>query len=207
MIALEKVEQLRKVMHRRYRISYDVDGVLADIMQAIFGDVQPNYPVKGDDNFVEFQRKYKSMWIDGWNVIRRLVEPEALASFFFQQKGKVDIVTARGSATLGALDDWLKLNYPEITFKVVSIGLEGDKTKLHEYNIFIDDAPGIALNMRKHKDKFLFLVNKEYNANVGDELKNVLRVNDAAEAQAIISKVAEEVKTEKRYASRFLLFR
>jgi uncharacterized HAD superfamily protein len=199
------------------KIALDVDGTIVNANELIFfyynRDHGTKFDYKGFTSFYchdigldwirDMAPYYQKVWIDEYKRLAPKVDREILREV--TNIYKIDLVTAKKdepeNLTLPALYSWLKINSME-WINVVPVSKLVQKVEF-DYQIFIDDAPPLAERVKKIRDKFMFLVDMNYNADVealksesekkeafksflysrnAEQGRNVIRVKDVNEA-------------------------
>lgn len=104
-----------------------------------------------------------------------------------QQKGhKVEVVTRNKFESADKIHGWFWMHGVEIHVRAIGRG-GGDATaKAYlPYDIFIDDAPMLAEEMKRHPSKRLIIYTRPWNKDV-KVTKNVLRADDWLEVRKIL---------------------
>ena len=176
------------------KIALDVDGVLADVIEAWLlynNKIRPqilrsqisewnfwkNHEISEFDFYKELSHCWKS-----WEDIPLTEANIAEATSKLSSLGTVDIVTAREDSTHEDVKKWLKFH--KIHFKNYVGVIEGvEKSKL-DYDVFIDDSPHNAKSMLE-KGKTVLLYSQPWNISFEDkkatriyELKNAVQIID-----------------------------
>lgn len=149
------------------KIALDIDGVLADIHTAVFEYLGLPYTfkdIKKWDFFNDFDgldrekfwEAYRYLWGRRWDLIK-LVDVDCVEVLRRISKyHRIDVVTCRDEDLLKGTCVWLALKrIPYEDF--ILLPRDGDKTKLKEYDVFIDDNPNMA------RDKRLILFSRPWN--------------------------------------------
>lgn len=182
------------------RIALDVDGVLADVMQAWLRMTNPGRlgPLsKSDMTDWDFWSRYGVKKRDFytqldacWNEWGSLppTEPDlARATEGLSRIGAVDIVTARSTATNRHVRMWLKLH--NVSYRrYVHVAAGHMKADL-DYDVFIDDSPVNAEAFLRN-GKRVILYTQPWNTAVADSPPRLVRVSSlrqAAEAAACMA--------------------
>ena len=182
------------------RYAVDLDGVLAQTVEASLEEFNRQYGTNYDKWFVtrwdwyelfpEIQNLPKSKRKDimfrtmskVWNEGR--VRPEPGAAEFMRELGKrarVDIVTGRsGDVSDETLATWLAehdIRYDNL------VRAKGDKMFAGNYDVYVDDNPGIAEDVQKFPRRKVFLYDQPWNWNLDvPATKNVKRIHRLEEA-------------------------
>lgn len=102
---------------------------------------------------------------------------------------KVEIVTRNRAESREQIAGWMWMHGVSIHVRAIGRGggMAGDKARL-PYDIFVDDAPGLAEEIRKHPSKRLILYDQPWNRDVKTG-KNVFRAKDWLEVREILRRL------------------
>lgn len=183
------------------KIALDVDGVLADVIEAWLTynnkirpeilrsqisewDFWQNHKI----NKFEFYNELSHCW-RSWENIPPTENNIAHATVQLSNLGTVDIVTAREDSTHNDVKKWLKFH--KISFKNYVGVVEGiEKSKL-DYDIFIDDSPLNAKSMLEN-GKAVILYSQPWNVSFED--KRATRIHELTDAVQIIDNFIHDIK-------------
>jgi uncharacterized protein len=174
------------------KIALDVDGVLADVIQAwiSYSNQIRSSMSKSDISEWDFWKRYNISKFDfyeelslcwkSWKTIPPTESNISNSSKELSRIGSVDIVTAREDSTHNDVKNWLKM-YGVIFQNYIGV-LEGTEKAKLDYDFFIDDSPINARDMLK-EGKSVILYNQPWNLEFRDvrarriyELKNAVEV-------------------------------
>lgn len=183
-----------------YRIALDVDGVLADVMQAWLRMTNPGrlgplsksdmtgwdfwsrYGVKKRD----FYAQLDACW-DEWDSLPATEPDLAGATEALSRIGTVDIVTARSPATNRHVRMWLK--HHNVSYRrYVHVPAGHMKADL-DYDVFIDDSP-INAEAFLRNGKRVVLYTQPWNAAVADSPPRLVRVSNLGQAAEAAARMA-----------------
>ncbi len=182
------------------KIALDVDGVLADVIEAWLSynnkirppilrsqisewDFWKNHKINEFDFYKELSQCWRS-----WEDIPLTEKNIAEATFQLSRLGTVDIVTAREDSTHDYVKKWLKFH--KIDFKNYVGVTEGvEKSKL-DYDVFIDDSPHNAKSMLE-KGKTVILYSQPWNISFED--KRATRIHELKNAVQIIDNIIKRI--------------
>lgn len=180
------------------KIGLDVDGVLADVINAwlSYNNKIRQTISKSDISEWDFWRKYNinkfdfyqelSMCWKSWKTIPPTESNISYASKELSRVGTVDIVTARDDSTHDDVKNWLRMH--KVVFNnYVGVQEGTEKAKL-DYDVFIDDSPINAQHMLK-EDKSIILYDQPWNLGFSDS--RVKRIYELKNAASLI----EEIRT------------
>ena len=182
------------------RIALDVDGVLADVMQAWLRMTNPGRlgplsksDMTGWDFWSRYGVKKRDFYaqLDAcWNEWDSLppTEPDlARATEVLSRMGAVDIVTARSPATNRHVRMWLKLH--NISYRrSVHVAAGHMKADL-DYDVFIDDSPVNAEAFLRN-GKRVILYTQPWNTTVADSPPRLVRVSSLRQAAEAAARMA-----------------
>jgi len=180
------------------RYAVDLDGVLAQTVEASLEEFNRQYGTNYDKWFVtrwdwyelfpEIQHLPKSKRKDimfrtmskVWNEGR--VKPEPGATEFMWEltkRARVDIVTGRSS---DVSDETLKAWLAEHGIRYNNlVRAKGDKMFAGNYDVYVDDNPGIVEDVRNFPRRKVFLYDQPWNLDV-PATKNTKRIHRLEEA-------------------------
>lgn len=184
---------------KKLRIGLDVDGVLADVIQAwlSYNNNIRSYISKSDITEWDFWKKFQidkfdfykelSLCWKSWENIPSTEESLSIVTSELSKFGTVDIVTAREESTHDHVKNWLKLK--KINYKNYVGVFEGtEKTKL-DYDVFIDDSPINAKSMLC-EGKSVILYTQPWNLRFDD--RRAQRIHQLKDAIPIIKTLIQE---------------
>ncbi len=179
----------KKLVSKKLKIGLDVDGVLADVIQAwlSYNNKMRSNILKSEisewdfwkklhiDKF-DFYRELSLCW-QSWEDIPTTENTLFTVTAELAKLGKVDIVTAREESTHIHVKRWLKSK--KIFYTNYVVVLEGtEKTKL-DYDIFIDDSPINAKSMLD-AGKSVIIYTQPWNLSFDDSrVKRIYQLKDA----------------------------
>ncbi|MDE1764261.1 MAG: hypothetical protein KGI27_14310 [Thaumarchaeota archaeon] len=178
------------------RIALDVDGVLADVIDAwlSYNNKVRTTISKSDISEWDFWKKYNINKFDfykelsecwkSWKTILPTENNISRASRELSKMGTVDIVTAREDSTHDDVKNWLKMH--DVAFKNYVGVVEGTEKAKLDYDVFIDDSPINAETMLA-REKSVILYNQPWNLQFPDP--RAKRIYELREAVEIISKI------------------
>ena len=182
------------------RIALDVDGVLADVMQAWLRMTNPGRlgplsksDMTGWDFWSRYGVKKRDFYaqLDAcWNEWDSLppTEPDlARATEGLSRIGAVDIVTARSPATNRHVRMWLKLH--DVSYRrYVHVAAGHMKADL-DYDVFIDDSPVNAEAFLRN-GKRVILYTQPWNTTVAESPPRLVRVSSLRQAAEAAARMA-----------------
>ncbi|HJU13427.1 MAG TPA: hypothetical protein VJ792_03125 [Candidatus Nitrosotalea sp.] len=175
------------------RIALDVDGVLADVIDAWLAynnrtraaiqkseilewDFWKKYNIDKFDFYEELSLCWKS-----WEKIPPTESNLSQASKELSRLGTVDIVTAREDSTHEDVKKWLRMH--GVAFKNYVGVLEGTEKAGLDYDVFIDDSPINAHSMLA-REKSVLLYSQPWNLDFPDP--RAKRIRELREAVSFI---------------------
>ncbi len=187
-------------MNKQLKIAVDWDGNLARTSDAICELI--NFRTNSNHTYKEINRwsywddigKGKDFW-DAYNYLdengRLHIKPYdkhvfwALANIK-RMFGGFDIVTANNEEAARHIKDWMfwygKISRPNI----ICIGRKTAAEKLElDYQIYIDDNPGLAEEAKNYPNKYILLANAPWNKHIKDSF-NVKRFESWKEIPNLI---------------------
>ena len=185
------------------RIALDVDGVLADVIQAwlLYNNSVRSTILKSEITEWDFWKKFNidkfdfyeelSMCWKSWRDIPPTEGNISLASKELSKMGTVDIVTARDDSTHDDVKKWLKMH--DVSFNNYVGVVEGTEKVRLDYDFFIDDSPLNAKSMLAN-GKSVILYTQPWNSDFGDP--RVARVGELKAAAEFIGKIRRKSSSD-----------
>jgi len=169
------------------RIAVDLDGVLADTMEACCKIINTKYAthfkVSSFNRWKawetagiskdEFFHILDQAWFE-WRSIPPTEEKLAGKVGRLLEFGEVDIVTGRSPETVPSAKCWLETQ--KIRFNTFIRTNSGIQKASLNYDVFIDDSPEIMLALSSKPDGYGILYTQPWNKEMG-EMNKILRAN------------------------------
>ena len=190
-------------------IALDVDGTLADIHTILIDIINKRYGKKenGEDftvaditnwsfdktelpiNDTQFLELHKEIWMTRWCDIAPLVCEELLLEL--SKYYNIAIVTNRPEESVKPLVEWLKANFPNLTYKLIANAVDHDKSK-QSFSIYIDDSPSLARKIALQEGRTQHIRDAPWNQDA-PQSPNVIRLPDT---ETVVKTLIQECKAK-----------
>ncbi|MHB1829906.1 MAG: 5' nucleotidase, NT5C type [Candidatus Micrarchaeaceae archaeon] len=208
---------LRGSYSAQLKVAIDIDGTLAAVhgmMITAYNKIKgTNFTVEDikdwgfksiGSTYAEMMLIYVDIWRNRWRDIPFTVDINqisALTNYYL-----VHLLTSRSASeggltggTTDALNEWREIHgIGEDKIHLVICPPTKDKATSFDYDVYIDDSPGLARSIQHQARRArMLLVDSAYNRHIEDG-KGVTRVTSAGEAIRILINLARTEKTKAR---------
>ena len=199
---------------QKIKVALDVDSTIADILPLMISDFNK---IKGtsftvDDctdwnftsigsNYLEMMPLYVNVWKNRWQDIQFTANVEHINELI--KYYDVSLLTTRSATnegitggTVDTMHKWLNLhNLGHISVQICDP--KQNKARDFDYQIYLDDSPGLAETIEKMDRKLIFLVDQKYNQHIL-ESERVRRVPNVQAAVNLLVDAARAHKLPQR---------
>jgi len=201
---------------KNINIAVDFDGTICRTMDFICDQINfkynKNYTHKDIDRWTFWEESGHEK--DFWDIYtymdtkgRLMLQPydnyvlKSLSEISLITEKPFDILTANDKAAAPSIYKWITyyngygkdevFSYPNIVVKCLGRVSPLEKLKL-DYNLYIDDSPGIAKLMKKFPDKRLLLPNTPWNKEIKNSF-NVRRFESWKEVPGLVKNIIKNL--------------